>query len=147
MAHTSTLRKQHDLIQALVKEIGGVLDSVDTEFGASRVMALLKRFDSLLRTHLASEDKLLYPSMMSSEDLEASQMARRYSEEMGGLVDCWDAFAQDWLDVQVIRQQPGIFIAEWKTFISALNHRIEKENFHLYPLADRINDAGGKLSA
>lgn len=146
MSRTATLRKQHDAIVQLAGDLDAAIGSIEGG-DAGLAVRLLKHFDGLLTAHLNSEDTFLYPGMIASSDSATAETARRFSQEMGGLIGTYSDFAKRWIDEAAIRNSPGDFRSDWRALLGALSARIERENAQLYPLADAMDGSGTRAAA
>jgi hypothetical protein len=86
-----------------------------------------------LMSHLAKEDKILYPRLAASPDGKTADIAARFAAEMGDLGEAYRAYMSDW-GSERIASESGPFIAQTKAVMGALLTRIDRENRHLYPL-------------
>ena len=146
MSRTSALRKQHDAIGVLAGDITLAADSLAETGRAEPLQRLLHQLDTLLTTHLASEDRLLYPEMLASDDRRTAEIASRFCEEMGGLTSTHAAFAARWLTAAALLADPAGFKRDWTTLAGALAFRIQRENAELYPLADAASEGPERLA-
>jgi hypothetical protein len=92
----------------------------------------------LLRVHLAYEDTILYPLMMSSGDGEAAATAQLFALETGSLAPEFEEFARRWSGPTAIGTMFDLFREEATLLFASLGARIERENDLLYPLAERV---------
>ena len=138
MTRTKLLRKQHEDIEIIAKELLHDSRNIQNWDDAKLVHRKLLRLDSLLTTHLNSEDYFLYPEMVSSDDYEASTVATRFATEMGGLASRYNAFKIRWTSAEQLQINPIGFQSELRTILAALFLRIKMENAELFPLADRL---------
>lgn len=140
MSRTSSLRKQHDSLVILADEITRVTETLAASGDVQPLQRLLRQFDTLLTTHLTSEDRLLYPQMLASSDPRAAAIANRFCEEMGGLMEAHAEFAGRWKSTEALLADPDGFRREWGDLLGALAFRIQREDAELYPLADGLAD-------
>lgn len=141
MSRTTALRKQHDAIGVLAADITQAADALADGASADKLERLLRQLDTILTTHLASEDRLLYPEMLASGDHRTAATASRFCEEMGGLTNNYADFASRWRASEALLADPAGFKREWTELVGALAFRIQRENAELYPLADAVSDA------
>lgn len=140
MSRTSALRKQHDAIAVFASDISAAADGVIDAESADRIARLLRQLDTVLTTHLASEDRLLYPEMLASGDHRTAATASRFCEEMGGLTTSYAQFAARWPSAAALQADAAGFKRDWTVLEGALSFRIQRENAELYPLADALSD-------
>ena len=134
MGFTDKFRQQHDEILEMVGELNTKLKA---RGDAQDLRGALSNLAGKLNFHLAMEDKALYPRLMKL-DAQASKMAGRFMEEMGGLAEVFSTYNAKW-QVSAIRSDPEGFAAETRKVFTALGKRIARENAELYPLADKIS--------
>jgi len=132
MGFTDKFRQQHDEILEMVGELNTKLKA---RGDAQDLRGALSNLAGKLNFHLAMEDKALYPRLMKI-DAQASKMAGRFMEEMGGLAEVFSTYNAKW-QVSAIRSDPEGFAAETRKVFTALGKRIARENAELYPLADK----------
>ena len=133
MGFTDKFRQQHDEILEMVGELNTKLKA---RGDAQDLRGALSNLAGKLNFHLAMEDKALYPRLMKI-DAQASKMAGRFMEEMGGLAEVFSTYNAKW-QVSAIRSDPEGFAAETRKVFTALGKRIARENAELYPLADKL---------
>lgn len=141
MSRTTALRKQHDAIAVLARDITQAAESVTDTDSAERLQRLLRQLNTILTTHLASEDRMLYPELLASGDHRTAATASRFCEEMGGLTNSYGEFAARWPSAESLLADPAGFKRDWTVLEGALGFRIQRENAELYPLADALSDA------
>lgn len=103
-----------------------------TELGSVR--GLLR--DTLLR-HLRCEDWALYPRLKAIGDPKISQMARRFSAEMGHIADDFITYDAKWTPERIEAEWDD-FRGETMAMLEALGTRIKRENRDLYPVVERM---------
>lgn len=140
MSRTTTLRRQHDSIAALAEDITAAADSFAEGGPVEPLQQLLRQLNAILTTHLASEDRLLYPEMLACNDRRTAATASRFCEEMGGLTSAHADFSARWHSAGELLADPAAFKRDWTALSGALAFRIQRENAELYPLADALSD-------
>lgn len=135
MPSTDNLRKQHNDIVLVAREITTKLNTVPLD--ATALRSLLSRLAGQVNFHLAMEDQSLYPRLAACPDEEAKAVARKFMLEMGGLAEVFSVFSRKW-QTCVIEADPLGFTAESRKVLAALGDRIQRENSVLYPLADKV---------
>lgn len=116
-----------------------LVDLIDGYRCAADALPIAFQFNKLvglLRIHLAQEDVQLYPDLMASGDHQVARLALTYVAEMGGLASELELFAQRWSSSAVISGAFAEFSEAARELILQLAFRIERENRHLYPLAE-----------
>jgi len=103
----------------------------------SDLCSLLKKLTQKLKPHLQGEDKLIYPHLMKSKNIDIANMAKKFSQEMGDLSVVYTQYAQLYDSEFAIKTDFENFCIETKTIMDKLSKRIENEEFELYPAANR----------
>ena len=147
MSRTSSLRKQHDSLMVLTAEIDEASTQLSGALDAGRLHRMLRQFDTLLKTHLVSEDRLLYPEMLASGDRRTATLASRFCEELGGLTNEYEDFAARWHSPEALQADPAEFRREWAGLHGKLAFRVQRENAELYPLADVLDGSAGRKAS
>lgn len=138
MGRTTKFREQHDEMLSITSEIKKHLNIKQLSNDANEVRSLLSRLLGKLSVHLAMEDKSLYPSLFEHSDERVKSMAKRYSDEMGGIAGTVNTYKNQWLSSSKIQDNPSEFINQTKGLFGALAKRIERENAELYKMVDEM---------
>ena len=136
MTSTDNLRRQHDAALAMSDRLFDLMNSYVGGRDAYAITVQLNKLVGLLRIHLAQEDVQLYPQLAASDDPAVARLARRYSDEMGGLANDLEIFAQHWSCSASIANRFDEFREDAHALLLTLAVRIERENRYLYPLAE-----------
>ncbi|MBW7852272.1 MAG: EAL domain-containing protein [Rhodospirillales bacterium] len=136
MVHTRSFRQHHVEVRRLIATISDLLDAEAISHDSAPVAAAIRELFGKFTQHLAMEDGILYPRMMSSKNPECSSTARRFQEEMGGLKPEFGQFKGRWQTRAAIAGDPAGFVAETRVLVRALATRIRREEDELYPLGD-----------
>ena len=131
------LRDQHDAAMCMAERLLGMVDDYRGPADALPIALQVGRLVGLLRVHLAQEDVQLYPKLIASGDREIAKLALAYVAEMGGLANELELFARHWSSSAVIAAGFADFAEAARDLVLQLAFRIERENRHLYPLAER----------
>lgn len=132
----SELRSQHDAALHMAERLIDMIDEYRGDADAPPVALQFNRLFGLLRVHLAQEDVQLYPDLVASGDHQTANVALAYVLEMGGLASELELFAQRWSSSAVIASDFFGFAEAARELVLQLAFRIERENRHLYPLAE-----------
>lgn len=125
------LCRQHDHIAAIAAELMLLVEKADEP---RPVAALRWGLTRTLLTHLAVEDRYLYPGMIAQGGTQGAVVASRFQTEMGDLAERFTAYMTEWKDERIARDWAG-FCDATKLILGALSRRIAHENETLYPLA------------
>ncbi|MBI3130653.1 MAG: hemerythrin domain-containing protein [Acidobacteria bacterium] len=134
---TQRYREHHQEVRVLAGELDRLLDPMELAKDGIPAWRILGELADKLTVHLAMEDRLLYPTLLNSGREEASALAHRYSEDMGGVREAFGAYLATWRSGSAIQKDPNGFIAQSRVMIAAVGMRIEAEEAHLYPAAER----------
>ncbi|HWI83348.1 hemerythrin domain-containing protein [Ramlibacter sp.] len=96
---------------------------------AARVVSL----SSVVRLHLAVEDRVLYPSVEATGDERLKSMSRSYQEEMDGIATAYLSFAARWHTAPQIEKDPEGFRASANVVLKQVFERMQRENREFYP--------------
>ena len=136
MSLTADLRNQHSDALAMFDRLFDLMDGYDGGRDAFEISLQMGKLVGLLRIHLAQEDVQLYPRLMASPDEQVARMARSYAAEMGDLAIELEIFAAHWSCSASIVSNFEEFRDDANSLLLQLAVRIEREDRHLYPLAD-----------
>jgi iron-sulfur cluster repair protein YtfE (RIC family) len=138
MQYTLMLRRQHDELMAMAKELAALLDPQSLRVNGKPARDLLSRLGGTLKVHLAQEDKLLYPKLQNCGKKDVAALAARYVKEMGTLGQAFLEYSQRWNTAAAIQAGADAFAADSKKVLEALGRRVQRENDELYPMADGL---------
>ena len=96
---------------------------------AQRIIAI----SSIIKLHLAVEDRFLYPTLEDSDDRTLKQMGRLYRDEMQTISKAYIAFAVKWNTPSPLMEQPEQFRSEANVVLKLLHDRIKREDRDFYP--------------
>lgn len=137
------LRRQHDEISETAQRIAIIITQSSQPGGVSQLRWQLAR---QLMTHLALEDRFLYPAMQRYPDGRTRETAASLQSETGQLADSFSRYMSSWNEDRMIREWSA-FCKETRAVLDALTDRVARENRTLYPLAERIVQQGHPASA
>ncbi|HVG62229.1 MAG TPA: hemerythrin domain-containing protein [Hyalangium sp.] len=129
----ATLKQQHQELVRLVGEMNVVLERGDE----AAVFAVLSSLSQALRTHLALEDREVYPALVraaeASGDAKMLETARLFADNMQRITESLkDFLARHETSFHLERFRTG-----WSTLSGVLAKRIESEETTLYPLYEK----------
>jgi hemerythrin-like domain-containing protein len=129
----ATLRQQHQELVRLVGQMNAALER--GEEGA--VCQVLTSLSLALRTHLALEDREVYPGLIraaeASGDAKMLETAKLFASNMQRITDS----LQDFLSRHQAEFHLERFRTGWATLSGVLAKRIESEETTLYPLYEQ----------
>lgn len=125
----SELIDEHNIIKGLMAQ----LRAASGGRNADELSTLRWKINRILLAHLAKEDRLVYPALISCRDRDTASMAHLISAEVGDLADKWRHYLSYWT-VSRIREDGEAFRAQTIAVEQALLARIEREEAELFPL-------------
>jgi hemerythrin-like domain-containing protein len=105
---------------------------------AAAIVGQLVAMSSVIRLHLAAEDRVLYPALVNAQDPQVAQTGKRFQDEMGDLAQTYTAFVSRWNLASKISHDPDGFRSDANNVFKALHLRVQRENKELYPLAEQL---------
>lgn len=130
-------KKDHNEILALVAQLRTIVQSGIAE-NVDAIAQQIRTMSSVIKLHLAAEDRVLYPALAKSQNPTVSKIGEQFQLEMGGIASAYMEFAGRWAIGSKVSGNPEGFKDEANNLFKALHQRIQKENQELYPLADQI---------
>lgn len=127
------LERQHLEINKLFKKISSTINLRNIEDSLDELVWDINTLAGKLNIHMRTEDKLLYPELMNSDDKNLRNISKEYSEEMGNIHSIFIEFKNQFNTKNKIINDKNKFLIESKKVISLLENRIEKEDKNLYP--------------
>lgn len=127
------LERQHLEINKLFQKISSTINLRNIEDSLDELVWDINTLAGKLNIHMRTEDKLLYPELMNSDDKNLRNISKEYSEEMGNIHSIFIEFKNQFNTKNKIINDKNKFLIESKKVISLLENRIEKEDKTLYP--------------
>jgi iron-sulfur cluster repair protein YtfE (RIC family) len=137
MSKTKRFRDQHAELLNIAYKISAFLTPDELGKEAKEVRTLLSTLFTLLSTHLAMEDNIVYPILLKSADEKVKTLAQKFSAEMGTISIVLKRYRNNWPNAESIQQNPKIFIIETNELFGVLSKRIESEDNELYNAFDK----------
>ncbi len=134
MSNIENLERQHLDIKEEILYIKQSINLDDLEKNAMDIAKHISLLAGKLKVHLGSEDKYLYPSLLSSDNISIKTIANFYINEMGNLSDAFIEYKNKFNTKSKIMNNQQGFIKESKDVALNLEKRIHKEDEELYPL-------------
>lgn len=130
-------KKDHNAILTLVTELrktsqAGVAENADA------IAQQIRAVSSIIKLHLAAEDRVLYPAFAKSQNPSVSKIGEQFRLEMGNIASAYMAFSGKWGVGTEVAHHPDGFREAANNIFKALHQRIQRENQVLYPLADQV---------
>jgi len=128
------LKEQHNKIRELINEVKQHM-SLEKSDDNLRVLAYeINKLAGVLRIHLSSEDRYLYPLLMESDNTSTKQLTESFDRSMGGLSNAFISFKTRYNTYDKIKLDYQNFEAELKMVLTQLLTRLDREDQELYPL-------------
>lgn len=103
---------------------------------AHTIAARLVALSSVVRLHLAVEDRVLYPAIEANGDEQLRRMSRAYEDEMEGIANTYMRFVARWRTGAQIRNDPEGFRAAANSALRQVHERMQRENGDFYPAVE-----------
>lgn len=132
---TEVYRRQHHQLRTLLDGMSRFLVPLDA--GACR--AGLERLSTVLKVHLALEDKALYPHLITHDNPDVRRTAGEFQFHMGRLAQEFEAFHARWSRPGEIESSAYEFAVEYRELSEALRRRMDMEDTTLYVLVERAS--------
>ncbi|SHI18909.1 hemerythrin domain-containing protein [Pollutimonas bauzanensis] len=93
---------------------------------------------TVVKLHLAIEDRILYPALQNGPDARLAEMGRAYQDDMKGIANAYIAFSRRWTAAAIIAEKAEQFRAEANVVLKTLHGRMQKENTEFYPAIEAM---------
>ncbi len=100
-------------------------------------VSLLHRLKRVMSTHLALEDRTVYPLLECSSDDALRSKAVSYKRAMGSLAHAFAEFYARWTEEGAVSRDGSLFLTQWDEMRSALDARMDAEDNDLYKIAEK----------
>ena len=134
---SSAIRYQHVGILSRIDQLRS-LTHAGVEVNAAAIAQGIISFSSLIKLHLAVEDKALYPALQRSGDATLARLGQQFQDDMGPIAQAFDGFARRWNTAERLRSDPQGFRNDANTVLKRVYERMQRENREFYP---RIEEA------
>ncbi|MBX9834941.1 MAG: hemerythrin domain-containing protein [Burkholderiaceae bacterium] len=94
---------------------------------------------SLIKLHLAVEDRVLYPALQHGPDAALARMGQRFQQEMGAIASAYMAFARRWNTPEAVRGDEAGFKADANAVLRQVYERMQRENRDFYPRIEEMD--------
>ena len=124
--------EQHESIRKQITQILALIKLNDLNANASQIALEINHLAGVIKIHLTTEDKLLYPKLMEHSDESIRRLTVDYQKEMGNLMNVFTEFKTKYNTKTKIIDHPTDFIKEFDLIVQQLNKRMDKEEKGLY---------------
>lgn len=94
---------------------------------------------SLIKLHLAVEDRVLYPALHNGPDVSLARLGQRMQQEMGAIASAYIAFARRWNTAEAVRSDGAGFKADANVVLRQVYERMQRENHDFYPRIEAMD--------
>lgn len=108
---------------------------------AGEISRLVNTMSSLIKLHLAAEDKVLYPALQRCGDARLARLGEQFQQDMQTLLPAYSAFARRWVTAALVKADPEGFRSDANTVLRALHARVKREDHDFYPAIDAMGAA------
>lgn len=134
MVDIKILKRQHEGINSIITNLRESIDETDLEEGAFEIAQKINLLSGVLKIHLGTEDRYMYPQLMKSSSKELKKIAQDYVEEMGNISNEFAGYKNCFnTKTKIISDIKG-FVNETQRILKILEERIIKEDSNLYPI-------------
>lgn len=126
--------EQHANIKNQIEVVKKLSADDKLEQNAAQIGIEISRLAGVIKIHLSSEDKLMYPKMIASGDRNIRTKATIYQNEMGNLMDVFTSFKEKYNTKARILENKDTFEKDLQKIVLQLSKRMEKEEEELYKL-------------
>ncbi|OIQ91158.1 hypothetical protein GALL_269550 [mine drainage metagenome] len=103
---------------------------------AVELSRLIVAMSSIIKLHLAVEDKILYPALESMNNPVLKRMGKRFQEEMACIASVYIDFAKKWNSANNLAKNSEEFRSEANKVLKILYERMQRENIDFYPVIE-----------
>ena len=93
---------------------------------------------TVVKLHLAIEDRILYPSVQKMADAQVAAMGDAYQEEMKGIANAYVRFTARWSAPDRVAAEPEAFRAEANRVLKDVYQRMRREDRDFYPAIEGL---------
>lgn len=108
------------------------------ETNAHMIAQQIHALGTVVKLHLAIEDRILYPAVRHSEDARIASMGDTYQEEMKGIANAYIRFTTKWSNAARVAAEPETFRAEANSVLKTVYQRMQRENREFYPAIEQM---------
>lgn len=105
---------------------------------AMAISDLIVSMSSIIRLHLAVEDRILYPALQKGGDVSLAKMGKKFQEEMCAIASAYQDFGRRWNYASNVSRDPEGFRSDANKILKLLHDRMQKENVDFYPAIEAL---------
>ncbi|NMM63158.1 hemerythrin domain-containing protein [Clostridium sp. P21] len=134
MMNINNFVRQHEAIHESIKDIESLIARNNIENDSFEIAKNINVLTGILKVHLQSEDKFLYPQLLKSNDIKLKNTAEEYIDEMGDISIEFEKYKIKFNTKNKINEDVENFKRCTAEIIKVLKNRLDKEDKYLYPL-------------
>ncbi len=127
------LKDQHIRLREIICDMKLDVEKEESDEIVLELVHKINKLGGVLRIHLSSEDRYLYPQLMQSDVENVRKLAEDFDIRMGGLSNAYIAFKTKYNTVKKICNNYNQFKKEIDEIFNKLLTRLDKEDHELYP--------------
>lgn len=124
--------EQHESIRSQVEVIKELSNCKELEENAAKLGTEISKLAGIIKIHLSSEDKYMYPKLIESTDVGIQKKAKSYHDEMGDLMEVFTSFKEKYNTKPRILENRASFEKDLKEIVAQLSKRMDREEKDLY---------------
>jgi iron-sulfur cluster repair protein YtfE (RIC family) len=128
-------KQQHIDILSCISALRDMVRS-GIESNAAEIAKLIISMSSIIKLHLAVEDKILYPALQSANNASLARMGKQFQDEMTNIALAYLNFARKWNTAGAVAKSPDEFRCDANNVLRVLHDRMRKENTEFYPVIE-----------
>lgn len=105
---------------------------------ANDIARTIINMSSIIKIHLSSEDKFLYPHAESVGSIELKNLSAKFKSEMTSIANEYEVFSRRWNTANKISSHENEFRQDANIILRKIHERMNKENKEFYPLMEKI---------
>lgn len=80
----------------------------------------IEALSTVVKVHLAIEDRILYPALQNGSDARLADMGRKYQEDMKGIANAYIAFSRRWASASELTERADDFRNEANSVLKSV---------------------------
>ncbi len=108
------------------------------EANAKAIARHVHELGTVVKLHLAIEDRILYPAVRKAVKTEIAAMGDAYQQEMKGIANAYIRFTMKWSDAARLAAEPEDFRADANSVLKTVYQRMQRENREFYPAIEAM---------
>lgn len=106
---------------------------------AAQIAQGVVAMSSLIKLHLAVEDRVLYPALQNGPDINLARLGQQFQQEMGAIANAYISFARRWNTAEAVRGDEAGFRAGANLVLRQVYERMQRENHDFYPRIEEMD--------